>query len=41
MTPLRNLHYTMMNKVFGMSDVTTFGDNLTGAPIAVYKDIIA
>jgi len=40
-TPLRNLHYTMMNKVFGMSDVTTFGDNLTGAPIAVYKEIIA
>lgn len=39
--PLRDLHYTMMNKVFGMSDVTTFGDNLTGAPVAVYKEIIA
>jgi hypothetical protein len=39
--PLRDLHYTMMNKVFDMSDVTTFGQNLTGAPLKVVSEIIA
>ena len=39
--PLRDLHYTMMNKVFDMSDVTQFGQNLTGAPLKVVSEIIA
>jgi hypothetical protein len=39
--PLRDLHYTMMNKVFDMSDVKDFGQNLTGAPVKVVSEIIA
>jgi hypothetical protein len=39
--PLRDLHYTMMNKVFDMSDVKDFGHDLTGAPIKVVSEIIA
>lgn len=31
--PLRDLHYTLMNGVFGLG-VTDFGENRTGAPIA-------
>jgi hypothetical protein len=38
--PLRDLHYTMMNKVFDMQDVTEFGANLTGAPLKVVTEII-
>jgi hypothetical protein len=38
--PLRDLHYTMINKVFGMNDVTDFGQNLTGAPIKVVTEIV-
>jgi len=38
--PLRDLHFTMMNSVFGMNQ-TTFGDNLTGAPISVINEIVA
>ena len=38
--PLRDLHYTMMNKVFDMSDVTAFGQNLTGAPLKVVSEIV-
>jgi hypothetical protein len=30
-----------MNKVFDMSDVTTFGQDLTGAPLKVVSEIIA
>ncbi len=39
--PLRDLHYTMMNKVFDMSDVATFGQDLTGAQLKVVSEIIA
>ena len=38
--PLRDLHYTMMNKVFDMGDVKDFGQNLTGAPIKVVSEIV-
>jgi hypothetical protein len=38
--PLRDLHYTMMQKFFDMSDVTNFGQNLTGAPIKVVSEIV-
>jgi hypothetical protein len=37
---LRDLHYTMMNKVFDMSDVTTFGRNLTGAPLSIVTEAV-
>jgi len=39
--PLRDLHYTMMNKVFDMGDVADFGQNLTGAAIKVVSEIVA
>lgn len=39
--PLRNLHFTLMTKVFGMTDVTDFGYDLTGAQIKVLNEIIA
>ena len=39
--PLRNLHFTMMNKVFGMSDVTNFGQDKRGNPIKVMTEILA
>ena len=38
--PLRDLHFTMMNKVFGMG-ATDFGVNLTGAPISTINEIVA
>lgn len=38
--PLRDLHYTMMQKVFEMSDVTTFGRNLTGAPLKIVTEAV-
>ena len=38
--PLRDLHYTIMNKVFNMGQ-TDFGVNLTGAPISVINEIVA
>ena len=38
--PLRDLHYTIMNDVYGMGQ-TNFGQNLTGAPIAKIPQIIA
>lgn len=38
--PLRDLHYTMMQKVFDMQDVTQFGRNLTGAPLEVVDEAI-
>lgn len=38
--PLRDLHYTLMQKVFDMQDVTQFGRNLTGAPLAVVSDAV-
>ena len=38
--PLRDLHYTMINKVFGMGDVANFGQDLTGKPIKVVSEII-
>ena len=38
--PMRDLHFTVMNSVFGM-DQTNFGQNLTGAPIAVINQILA
>jgi hypothetical protein len=38
--PLRDLHFTMMNSVFGMGQ-TDFGQNLTGAPISVISQIVA
>ncbi|HVJ16876.1 MAG TPA: DUF1552 domain-containing protein [Polyangiaceae bacterium] len=37
--PIRDLHYTVMNHVFGMG-VTDFGVNLTGAPIAMLNEIM-
>lgn len=39
-TPMRNLHYTVMNDVFGMNQAN-FGQNLTGAPIANVPQILA
>ncbi len=39
--PLRDLHFTMMNKVFDMGDVKDFGQNLTGAPIKLVSEIVA
>jgi hypothetical protein len=38
--PMRDLHFTMMNSVFGMAQ-TNFGQNLTGAPIAVINELVA
>lgn len=38
--PLRDLHYTMMQKVFEMSDVTAFGRNLTGAPLKIVDEAV-
>ena len=38
--PLRDLHYTVMNSVFGMNQ-TTFGQNLTGAPLATINELVA
>jgi hypothetical protein len=38
--PIRDMHYTMMNSVFGMGQ-TTFGANLTGAPLATINEIVA
>jgi hypothetical protein len=38
--PLRDLHFTMMNSVFGMGQ-TNFGDNLTGKAISVINEIVA
>jgi len=38
--PLRDLHFTMMNSVFGMGQ-TNFGQNLTGAPISIINEIVA
>jgi hypothetical protein len=38
--PVRDLHFTMMNSVFGMGQ-TNFGANLTGAPISVINEIVA
>ncbi len=38
--PLRDLHFTMMNSVFGMGQ-KDFGHNLTGAAISTVKEIIA
>jgi hypothetical protein len=38
--PVRDMHYTMMNSVFGMAQ-TTFGANLTGAPLATINEIVA
>jgi hypothetical protein len=39
--PLRDLHFTVMNKLFGMADVTNFGQDLRGNPIASITEIIA
>jgi Protein of unknown function (DUF1552) len=39
--PLRDLHFTMMNKVFDMGDVKDFGKDLTGAAIKPVTEIIA
>jgi hypothetical protein len=38
--PVRDMHFTMMNSVFGMAQ-TDFGQNLTGAPIALIPQIVA
>ena len=38
--PLRDLHFTVMNKVFDMAQ-TDFGQNLTGAPISTIDEIVA
>jgi hypothetical protein len=38
--PVRDMHYTMMNSVFGMAQ-TDFGANLTGAPLATINEIVA
>lgn len=37
--PLRDLHFTVMNDVFGMQQ-TNFGQNLTGAPIAKIPQLL-
>ena len=39
--PLRDLHWTLMQKVFDMSDQATFGQNLTGAPLKLVTEIMA
>jgi hypothetical protein len=39
--PLRDLHFTLLTKAFGMSDVTDFGYDRTGAPIKVINELIA
>jgi len=38
--PMRDMHFTMMNSVFGMAQ-TDFGANLTGAPISIINEIVA
>jgi Protein of unknown function (DUF1552) len=38
--PLRDLHYTMLQKVFDMQDVTQFGRNLTGAPLEIVQEAV-
>ncbi len=38
--PLRDLHHTMMQKVFDMQDVTQFGRNLTGAPLSIVTEAV-
>lgn len=38
--PLRDLHATMMNKIFDMADVKDFGQNLTGKPISLVTEIV-
>jgi len=37
--PLRDLHYTIANHVFGMG-MTDFGQNMTGAPIQMINEIM-
>jgi hypothetical protein len=37
---MRDLHFTVMNAVLGMAQ-TDFGQNLTGAPIAIIDEIVA
>lgn len=37
--PVRDLHFTIMNKVFDMGQ-TNFGVNLTGAPISTINEIV-
>jgi Protein of unknown function (DUF1552) len=39
--PLRDLHFTMMQKFFDMSDVKNFGQDLTGTQIKVVSEISA
>lgn len=38
--PLRDLHFTLMTKAFGMTDVTSFGQNLTGNPLKVIDELL-
>jgi hypothetical protein len=38
--PVRDMHFTMMNSVFGMAQ-TDFGQDLTGAPISIINEIVA
>jgi hypothetical protein len=38
--PLRDLHFTMMQKIFDMPDKTDFGQDLTGAQIKVVSEIV-
>jgi hypothetical protein len=37
--PLRDLYFTLMNGVHGMG-VENFGQNLTGAPIALINELL-
>ena len=39
--PLRDLYFTLLTKAFGMSDVTDFGYDRTGAQIKVVSELIA
>jgi hypothetical protein len=39
--PLRHLHFTLMTKIFGMTDQTDFGYDRTGAPIQLVNEILA
>jgi hypothetical protein len=39
--PLRDLHFTLLTKAFGMSDVSDFGYDRTGAQIEVIGELIA
>jgi hypothetical protein len=39
--PLRDLHYTLMQRVFDLQDVTHFGRNLTGAPLTIVEEAVA